>query len=120
MKKKPKLRLVKSPPVLEVELDDITPEGVRAAFIVRFGPECAAWLVNRFRATIRRYGCFPMHIKASEDEPAWFQIAIGYLKQQTRKWSVVVQTQRGEKKYRVMWLGGSRAPKDIPDVIRPV
>lgn len=109
----------KGPPVIEIDADDITPEGIRAAFVARFGPECAAWLVWRFRKVIRRYGCFPMHLAAGEDEPNWFQLAIAHLRLRPSKWSVVVRTMGGKRVYRVIWLGGKQwGPRALPDSIR--
>ncbi len=126
MKKKPNhLRAVigarpskKGPPVIEIDASDLTPEGIRAAFVQRFGDECAAWLVRRFRKTIRRYGCFSMHLEAGEEEPNWLQIALAYLRKRSARWAVAVKTSRGRREYRVVWLGARRAPRDLPESIR--
>ncbi len=108
----------KGPPVIEIDAEDVTPEGIRAAFVARFGPECAAWLVRRFRKTIRFYGCFPLHLEAGEEEPGWFQIAIACLRGRTAKWSVAVKTGRGRRDYRVTWLRGRT--RELPPAIRRV
>jgi hypothetical protein len=110
-----------TPPVLEFEIDDLTPEGVKRAFVVRFGPRCASWLVfkgdgGRLHAQIRRYGAFALHLAKGEEEPPWFRIAIEYLRTRAKKWSVVVETTGGTRHYLVVWEGGRRRP--LPDVLR--
>ncbi len=105
-----------------IELDDLSPEAVRNAFIVRFGPQCAAWLVReldrrRKRARRRYDGIFTMHLSTKEEEPGWFQIAIGFLKRR-RGWNVMTHVHRGTKRYTIKF--GDWAPKKIPAALRPV
>lgn len=69
-------------PVLDLEFD-----GTREAFVARFGPTCAAWLVNRFRRTIARYGAFSLHLARGAELPPWCEIALAFLSRR-KGWSV--------------------------------
>jgi hypothetical protein len=103
----------KAPPEV-LELDDVTPEGVRAAYVVRFGPECAAWLCNRFRSRLRRHGEASVHIPFDQEEPPWFSIAISYLeKHRSSSWSVRRWGSRGVRRWTIRWLGKRRIPDSI-------
>lgn len=106
----------RKPPVIEIDVDDVTPAGMRAAMIWRFGPRCAGWLVNRFRRQIRVRGFFLVHGKVDPNEaPPWFQIAIGYLeKHRSVRWRVESEVRAGARWYRV-----TRRASEIPIVIRP-
>jgi hypothetical protein len=98
------------PPEVVNEFENLD---VRAAYVVTFGPRCAGWLVRRFRKNIKRTGGFSVHIKASEDDPPWFQIARDFLKQRTTKWGLVRWTSHGERRYRFFWIGGRKRPTFI-------
>lgn len=99
----------------DLGLDEFKDLDVRAAYILEFGPRCAAWLVNRFRKRARNGG-FALHMTASQEQPEWFQIAIGYLKQHAKNWEVDERVERGIRRFRVRWLGGRK----VPDVIAPI
>lgn len=62
-----------------VEETDLTEEMARALMLDRFGARCAAWLVNRFRKTIHRYGAFRVHLPRGATVPFWFGLAIQWL-----------------------------------------
>jgi hypothetical protein len=102
-----------------VEIDAMTPENVRAAQIFRFGPQCAAWLCNRMRKQVRKYGAFSLHAKAGVEEPAWLEIALCYLRDyRARKWTVLkIVEEDGAVRYRVGWL--FRKDRTIPLSITP-
>ena len=106
---------MKGPELSEtIELDDATPEGVRAAFIVRFGPRCAGWLIRRMRRRLRAIGRLVLSFPtAGEDLPPWFDIAISFLESR-RGWLVERACRRGTRYFVV-----HRVPRAIPDVIRP-
>ena len=115
------LRIVKQPPEIPevAEIDDLTDANVRAAFIVRFGPECAAWLCNRFRHHLRRIGYFVVHMPPEGPLPAWIDIAICYLEMHREKsWKVQRSTIRGVRYFRVYWNGKKRDA--LPPAIVPV
>lgn len=118
MKKKPRhLRVAPDLPEV-VEIDNLTDADVRAAFIVRFGPACAAWLCNRFRRHARKLGTFLVHIPENKPLPSWFDIAVNYLeKHRTKRWAVQRTTSRGMRYFRVFYLP-KRAP--LPTAIVPV
>ena len=96
----------KQPPVIELDLDEMTPEGVRAAFVVRFGPECAAWLVNEFRQRFRRVGKLRAHMPAKEELPPWFDIAVSFLRDhRQKKWGVRRWVENGVITFEIEWKG---------------
>lgn len=108
---------MKRPPVLEIDLDEMTPEGVRAAFVVRFGPECAAWLVNEFRARFRRVGKLRAHMPAKEDLPPWFDLAVSFLRDhRSRNWEVRRWVDGGVLTFEIAWKGKKR--RELPSSIR--
>lgn len=102
-----------------VELDAMTPENVRGAYVVRFGPMCAAWLCNRFRRMTKKYGAFAFHLPSGEEEPRWVGIAVQYLRDyRARKWGVMkIQESDGRMRYRVMWR--LHRKRVIPELLRP-
>lgn len=100
-----------------VELGDMTDVNVRAAFIVRFGPQCAAWLCNRFRRKLLRVGVFTVHFQGSS-LPPWFDIAINYLEKHRAKWEVRRELVSGVWYFRVYWNG--RKNRALPSAIVPV
>jgi hypothetical protein len=105
--------------VYDLDESDLTPEGVRDAFVVRFGPQCAAWLINKFRRKIHRDGFIQLHLAAGEEEPPWFDIAITFLKKhRAMKWSVVTLKHRDQRSYRLIWQGWQGGPKDLPASLR--
>lgn len=115
--------MVEGTKTVEVELDEFTPAAIREAYVVRFGPTCAAWLVrdlDRRRKRSRKpfEDVFDMHLPAGVEEPAWFQVALECLRRRKR-WVVVVQTCRGEKRYRLRFVSGIRK-KELPTSIRRV
>lgn len=113
------LRIVKDPENPEViDHEQMKQMDVRAAFITRFGPECAAWLCNRFRRNIRRVGFFTAHMPGPDVElPSWFDIAISYLeKHRSKRWKVEKSVIRGARYYRVVWLGKPSLPAAIVPV----
>lgn len=120
MKKKRHLSVARAPNLPEVvELNDLTDADVRAAFVVRFGPQCAAWLCNRFRRSLRKTGRFLVHLPEGADLPPWFDIAASYLeKHRTKRWRVERQAIRGARYFRVFWLGKRNA--SLPNAIIPV
>ncbi len=102
-------------PLVEMPGDDFANMDVRAAYVVRFGPRCAGYLVSRqqFRKQVRRTGFFSIHLETKEEEPPWLQIAIEYLTKHAKRWDVVTTTQRGVRRWRVRWLGGRQIPASI-------
>jgi hypothetical protein len=121
MKKKPRhLRsMTRTEPDLPevVELSDMSDANVRAAFIVRFGPQCAGWLCARFRRTIRKLGTFIVHIPEGKELPAWFDIAICYLEKHAKRWAVTRNVIRGVRYFRVFY---TPKRKPTPIAIVPV
>lgn len=75
----------------EIEID--LTKGTRESFIHAFGPTCAAWLVNRFRRTIARYGAFAIHVNRDDEIPPWCEIAIAFLRRR-KGWTVVSAIRR--------------------------
>lgn len=119
------LRLVKGgedrSPVFEGEVKDFDSAAVRRAFIVRFGPSCAGWLIRdldrrRKKRRQRFDGRFVMHLVLREPEPPWFQIAVGFLKLRRRKWKVETLVEHSVRRYWFYWVGGK--PPRIPLAIR--
>jgi hypothetical protein len=85
-----------------VELNDLTPANVRAAYVVQFGPRCAAWLVGKFRKRLRR-GEVRFHLPISPDGvPPWFDLAVSYLaNHRSQKWQVNFARYGGNRHYRI-------------------
>lgn len=102
------------------EWKDKTPEwcSTRGAYVLAFGPRCAAWLVWKFRKTLHRYGAFRMYLPPEALEPPYLQIAIEYLARRecSLRWSVRTTWDRGTKHYRVEWL----RRRSIPVALVPV
>lgn len=122
MKKKRHLRAVGAgePRLPEVvEMGDMTDANVRAAFVVRFGPQCAAWLCNRFRKHLRKLGTFLVHLPGDVPLPPWADIALSYLKKRVR-WSVEETMRNGNRAFCVTWKGGSRARRGLPVSIKNI
>lgn len=120
MKKKRHLSVARAPNLPEVvELNDLTDADVRAAFVVRFGPQCAAWLCNRFRRSLRKTGRFLVHLPEGADLPPWADIALSYLKKRVR-WSVEETMRNGNRAFCVTWKGGSRVHRVLPASIKNI
>lgn len=105
-------------PLVEMPGEDFTNAGVRAAYVVRFGPRCAAYLVSRapYRKRLRNQGYFHLHLPSGEEEPPWLQIAIEYLSKHARRWDVVKTVVRGERRWRIRRLEW----RVLPEAIVPV
>jgi hypothetical protein len=112
---------VKKPDLPEVvELDDMTSANVRGAYVVRFGPKCAAWLCKEFKHIVKKYGAFALHRGPEDEVPPWLQIALDYLRDYARKWTVLKKTEPdGHVRYRVIWLC-HRPYRWLPDSIRRI
>jgi len=110
----------KSPPEI-AELDELTPEAVRAMYVDRFGARCAAWLVNRFRRQVKRSGAFQLQLGPGHDLPPWADIAITFLRdRRTSKWSVARRVHRGTRYWTFVWKLGATAPRDLPIALQRV
>lgn len=123
MKKKPRhLRsMTRTEPDLPevVELSDMSDANVRAAFIVRFGPQCAGWLCARFRRSLRKTGRFLVHLPGDTPLPPWADIALAYLKKRVR-WLVEETMRNGNRAFCVTWKGGLRAHRALPASIKNI
>lgn len=102
----------KKPPEIGVELDDAA---VRALYIERFGPSCAAWLVNRFRRRVLRTGAFYLYLPDDEPMPPWCDLALAFLGKR-RGWHVErFDVGDGRKRFRISREKRGRA---LPVAIR--
>lgn len=109
--------MTKKPPVIEVDLEDVTPEGIRAAFVYRFGTKCAAWLVNHFRTRFRKVGIVRTHMPANEELPPWFDIAVTYLRDhRAQKWAVRKWVDGGVLTFEIEWK--LRRQRELPISLR--
>lgn len=116
-KKRDHLRVVKQGPDVVFDVDSMNDVDVRAAFIVRFGPQCAAWLCNRFRRHVRKLGTFLVHIPEGKELPPWFDIAICYLEKHRARWAVTRSSSRGVRYFRVFY---TPKRKPLPTALVPV
>jgi hypothetical protein len=96
---------VKGPPNIDglIEAEDVTSELARELMIDRFGPSCAAWLVNRFRRMIHRYGAFRVHLDPKEEVPPWFGIAIQFLARREGWDTARARDAKGNRSWIVRW-----------------
>lgn len=114
-----KKRSIAQGPDVVFDVDAMNDMDVRAAFIVRFGPACAAWLCNRFRRSLRKTGRFLVHLPGDVPIPPWADIALSYLKKRVR-WSVEETMRNGNRAFCVTWKGGSRALRVLPASIKNI
>lgn len=104
-----KPRALRAVPDLDAH-EDFSDVNVRAAMIVRFGPQCAGWLCNRMRRHVRRRGSFDLHIPLREQLPPYADIALSYLEKHAKRWKVVRTEYEGIRHYRVYYLPKCSAP----------
>lgn len=99
-----------------VEIGALPDAGSRAAFVLRFGQPCAAWLLFATRRRMRLFGAVRYFVPKGEELPAWFQVAFEYVRDhRASKWSTEVVTERGIKTHVI-----SRRKKPLPSAIVPV
>lgn len=97
-------RRVSAPPEEKLVVSQLLdPEVV----VKRDGPRCAAWLVAAHRWSLRRDGVKIFKIEVGAQTPTWFLVAVEHLRRRPG-WCVVVREARGERTYRVEWLGKRR------------
>jgi len=99
----------------------------RALLVDRFGPRCAAWLVGapwhkdggqQRRAKFHRRGQKDIVVPdvdragAPYELPMWFSLAVAFL-QKRKGWGVDVIRHRGERRYRIKWMGWMRDTKRL-------
>ena len=77
-------------------------EQAREAFTQVQGPTAAAWLVQRFKSSIHRYGGFEVLVGSKTLMPMWFDVAIAYLKI-SRRWHVKSERRADGMAYMVFW-----------------
>lgn len=98
------------------ELESFDSESVRKAYVVRFGPQCAAWLVNRFRRQLKKRGAFFLRAKVGEELEPWLRIARDFLRDhRSNKW-VVEESSSGSTRY----IAVRRRGRPIPMALLPV
>jgi hypothetical protein len=72
------------------------------------GPRAAAWLVRRFRRSLKQFGVFFVEVDHGQAVPRWFRLAIATLRSPTHchVWKVfsVHRIGRGGSRYVVRWL----------------
>jgi len=115
-----------------IETSNIDSALARQLMVSRFGPRCAAWLVgapwhkdggSKRRAKFHRRGQTDVVVPdvdragAPLELPMWFSLAIDFLKAR-KGWSIDVLRHRGERRYRIKWLGWMRDAKQLGSVAR--
>jgi len=71
------------------------------------GPKAAAWLVRRFRRSLKQFGVFFVEVNRGQQVPRWFRLAIASLRSPTHAhvWTVlsVHRIGYGNSRFVVKW-----------------
>lgn len=104
MRSASRLKLVQAAlPASRVDLD--ASRAARKIFVDRFGPQCAAWLVNEHRESIRSRGVIDFHVPRQllKRLPMWFSLAVECLADRAG-WEVVRSAVRSVVVWRIKWV----------------
>lgn len=72
-------------------MDDIstTSRELDAFLALAHGPKAAAWLVKRFRRSLKQFGVFFVEVKRGQQVPRWFRLAVVTLRARPHVWTVL-------------------------------
>lgn len=94
-----KLRVIRGGKNQAPEIEEVEGNALAQKLLVeQHGPRCAAWLVWRFRRSIRAKGYFVAKLPRGAILPTWFSVAIACFKSRSRAWEVEEATTQGTLK----------------------
>lgn len=88
----------------------LDPDALRA---IVHGPKAAAWLVRRFRRSLRTFAAFRVEVPLGRERPRWFDLALAALRARPHVWRVVEVDRlgKGGSRVSVHWLAHPHAAR---------
>lgn len=96
-----------SPPLLKSvkaaqDMDELKRQATDL-LVEQHGEKCAGWLARKFRRNFRTTGAINFVLRAGEDSPMWFAIAMQTLYQRPAFWMVKCARKQGRSQWTVAW-----------------
>lgn len=77
-------------------------EQARELMVLRFGRECASWLIGANWKKIHRMGGINFDMPTKAETPMWFALAMEWIKRR-KGWSLAISRGRLKTVYRLRW-----------------